>query len=92
MITQATFIRHLDRAFALLLLTAGATISIHAEGAAIPALTWTAPAGWQKAEGQKPMRVATFSIPGGEVAISRLGGDVGGLAAQASTVRKGARP
>ena len=74
------FTRHLGAIFALLVLIAGATVRVQAEDE-IPAPTWTVPAGWQKAEGQKPMRVATFTVTGGEVAISQLGGNAGGLLA-----------
>ena len=85
MTTQAIFshllTRHPGAVFVLLLLIAGATNRVQAEDAAIPLPTWTVPAGWQKAEGQRPMRVATFTIAGGEIAVSQFGGNGGGLLA-----------
>lgn len=80
-IFSCLYTRHLGAMLALLVLLAGATVRAQAEDEAIPAPTWTVPGGWQKAEGQKPMRVATFTIPGGEVAISQLSGNAGGLLA-----------
>ena len=71
--------RHLGAVFVLLLLITGATVRVQAEDAAIPLPTWTVPAGWKKAEGQKPMRIATFIIADGEVVVSQLGGNAGGL-------------
>lgn len=64
----------------LVLVLLVSALRIQAEDAA-PAPTWTVPVGWQKADGQRPMRVATFTVAGGEVAISQLGGNAGGLLA-----------
>jgi hypothetical protein len=44
----------------------------------VPHPTWTVPAGWQKAEGERPMRIATFTLAGGEVAVSQFSGNAGG--------------
>jgi hypothetical protein len=66
---------HLGLVFAALLLAG--TAALHAEDA-VPAPTWTVPAGWVKAEGERPMRVATFTLAGGEVAVSQFSGNAGG--------------
>jgi hypothetical protein len=53
---------------------------------------WTVPAGWQR-EGDRPMRLATFSIPGAagerpaDLSISSLGGAGGGLLANVNRWR-----
>jgi len=40
-----------------------------------PAITWTAPAGWQTAPNPNAMRLATYQVPGGaEVSVARAGG------------------
>jgi hypothetical protein len=47
-------------------------------------LRWSWPAGWTKAESDRPMRAATFLVegaPGTDVAVTILPGDAGGLAA-----------
>jgi hypothetical protein len=53
----------------------------------VPHPTWTVPAGWQKVEGERPMRVATFTLAGGEVAISQFSGNAGGLLANVNRWR-----
>lgn len=46
---------------------------------------WTAPESWRFVPGERPMRLATYEIPGQggpvEVAITRFPGDVGGMLA-----------
>jgi hypothetical protein len=46
-------------------------------------MTWKLPAGWTQDSSENALRVATFRLadPGGEVAITRFPGDVGGLLA-----------
>ena len=65
----------------VLLLSVFLVAPLSAEDVASP--TWTVPAGWAKLDGEKPMRVATFTAGEGanavEVAISVFPGDVGGL-------------
>lgn len=53
---------------------------------------WTVPTGWQR-EGERPMRLATFSVPGepggkaSDLSISTLGGDGGGMLANVNRWR-----
>ena len=67
----------------------GASVASAAKGAdGLPA--WQVPAGW-KAAGPKPMRLASFDIPdaggNGDVSISKLNGDGGGLLANVNRWR-----
>ncbi len=70
------------RKLMLVTLLAAASTVLFAEGAA--GIRWIAPAGW-KAEGPRPMRAATYSIPpvagdsaGAECVVNYFGPDQGG--------------
>ena len=42
-----------------------------------PAITWTAPAGWQTQQNSSPMRLATYKVgDGSELYVARVGGSV----------------
>lgn len=79
--------RCLGAALAVVLLIGGLSVRVHAEDAAVAHPTWTVPVGWQKVEGQKPMRVATFTCAEGEIAVSQFGGNAGGLLANVNRWR-----
>ena len=52
---------------------------------------WTVPGGWDRIEGERPMRVATFTAPTPsgpvEVAVTRFPGEAGGLLANVNRWR-----
>lgn len=87
-LSAASFLtRCLGAALAVVLLIGGLAARVQAEDAAVAHPTWTVPAGWQKVAGEKPMRVATFTCPEGEIAVSQFGGNAGGLLANVNRWR-----
>lgn len=70
--------------------TGGTSPGAAADASGLP--QWTVPAGWQR-EGERPMRLATFSVPGepggkaSDLSISTLGGSGGGLLANVNRWR-----
>jgi hypothetical protein len=71
-------------------LVVGSPVCSAADEAPVPA--WNVPAGWQKLEGQRPMRFATFRAGEQEsatdVVVSHFPGDVGGLLANVNRWRQ----
>lgn len=58
-----------------------------AQAAEVAHPTWTVPEGWQKQEGERPMRVATFLAGEAEIAVSQFAGNAGGLLANVNRWR-----